>query len=61
MVLKNNQIPPNLNYINSKPGLDLEERGIIAVYGSIRLAALNSIDITSLLSQFPNTLAVRFY
>jgi acyl transferase domain-containing protein len=29
MVLKKNQIPPQLNFINPKPTLRLEERGII--------------------------------
>jgi hypothetical protein len=28
MVLKNNQIPPHLNFINPKPNLNLNERGI---------------------------------
>ncbi|KIL88674.1 polyketide synthase [Fusarium avenaceum] len=28
MVLKKNQIPPQLNFINEKPGLDLEKRGL---------------------------------
>ncbi|KAF5020203.1 hypothetical protein F66182_7768 [Fusarium sp. NRRL 66182] len=28
MVLKKNQIPPQLNFVNPKPGLDLEKRGI---------------------------------
>ncbi|KAF4443739.1 beta-ketoacyl synthase domain-containing protein [Fusarium austroafricanum] len=28
MVLKKNQIPPQLNFVNSKPGLDLEKRGL---------------------------------
>jgi acyl transferase domain-containing protein/NADPH:quinone reductase-like Zn-dependent oxidoreductase len=28
MVLKNNQIPPHLNFINPKPNLNLKERGI---------------------------------
>ncbi|KAM0290527.1 hypothetical protein ACHAO9_004885 [Fusarium lateritium] len=28
MVLKKNQIPPQLNFINAKPGLDLEKRGL---------------------------------
>ncbi|ROW09729.1 hypothetical protein VMCG_02438 [Cytospora schulzeri] len=28
MVLKKNQVPPNLNFINPKPSLNLEERGI---------------------------------
>lgn len=28
MMLKKNQIPPHLNYINPKPSLHLEERGI---------------------------------
>jgi acyl transferase domain-containing protein len=28
MVLKKNQIPPQLNFINPKPTLRLEERGI---------------------------------
>jgi hypothetical protein len=28
MVLKKNQIPPNLNFINPKPSLHLNERGI---------------------------------
>lgn len=28
MVLKKNQIPPNLNFINPKPSLRLDERGI---------------------------------
>ncbi|RBR23821.1 uncharacterized protein FIESC28_03437 [Fusarium coffeatum] len=28
MVLKKNQIPPQLNFVNPKPGLDLEKKGI---------------------------------
>jgi acyl transferase domain-containing protein len=28
LVLKKNQIPPNLNFINPKPSLRLKERGI---------------------------------
>ncbi|KAF5549198.1 polyketide synthase [Fusarium mexicanum] len=28
MVLKKNQIPPQLNFVNPKPGLDLEKRGL---------------------------------
>ncbi len=28
MVLKKNQIPPQLNFLNPKPSLMLEERGI---------------------------------
>nr|ALQ32923.1 putative polyketide synthase [Fusarium redolens] len=28
MVLKKNQIPPQLNFVNPKPGLDLDKRGI---------------------------------
>jgi acyl transferase domain-containing protein len=28
MMLKKNRIPPNLNFINPKPSLHLDERGI---------------------------------
>lgn len=37
MVLKKNKIPPHLNFINPKPNLHLEERGIKVSLGLFQM------------------------
>lgn len=43
MVLKKNQIPPNLNFINPKPSLHLEERGITVPLDLLPLAPADHV------------------